>query len=68
MLMPYFNFLISIHGNKASWRHTISAPTLTHATDELLKVAELRSWRPMSPIEVAGSKERENPLERGSTD
>ena len=43
--MPNFDFLIGIAGNSARWRHSIEAPSLTHATNEIHKIASLSYWR-----------------------
>ena len=50
--MPRFDFLIGVAGNTSRWRYTLEAPTLTHATNELLKIASLSHWSLMSDAEV----------------
>jgi hypothetical protein len=49
--MPRFDFLIAINGNSSHWRHSIEAPSLTHATNELLQIAYLKDWRLLTQAE-----------------
>ena len=43
--MPGFNFLIGVAGTSSRWRHTVYAPTLTHATYEVSKIANIMDWQ-----------------------
>jgi hypothetical protein len=47
-----FHFLITIEGNRSSWRHTVVASSLEDAISQVEKIAALKTWRPMSPDEV----------------
>ncbi len=55
--MPTFHFLIGMAGDSARWRHSIEAPTLTHATLELHKMASLSYWRVMSDAESQSAEQ-----------